>query len=333
MKRSAAIRRTVRSIRPVMAMALAAIFFARKWPAGKRRLQFIAAFRAGRKFYHSYAHIAKDIAYGDRPWQKLDVYWPPDPSPALGRGERLPVVLFVHGGSWNWGDKALYPLVGARFVTTGAVVVIINYSHYPDVTFPAFVEDAAAAIAWTVRHIDAYRGDPDTLFVAGHSSGGHILSLVALDDRYLAAHGLTRGVLRGFVCISAPTDLAAEMRYLEQRRSAGMASSLQAIMGGPDTLPQADPIRHVRSDAPPILLLHGQHDDVVPIAIARDFAAALKTAGAAVELREYDRTDHYSILLEGARAGRNRPIRLLDDATDFVRRVLAEKRSAEAGTG
>src|SRR3990172_7682369 len=82
--------RTVRSIRPVMAVALAAIFFARKWPAGKRRLQFIAAFRAGRKFYHSYPHIAKDIAYGDRPWQKLDVYWPPDPGPALGRGERLP---------------------------------------------------------------------------------------------------------------------------------------------------------------------------------------------------------------------------------------------------
>ena len=317
MKRSAIIRRTVRSARPV-ALTLAVLYFARKWPAGKRQLQFIRAFRAGRKFYATYPHIGKDLAYGDQPWQKLDVYWPAD---SAVRGERRPVVVFVHGGSWSWGDKTLYPLVGARFTARGCVVVIINYSHYPTVTFPAFVEDAAAAIAWTARNIGAYHGDPARLFAAGHSSGAHILTLVALDDRYLAAHGLGRDVLRGLLVISGPTDLSEEIRYLDALSSVASSSGLQNIMGGPDKLPLADPIRHARGDAPPMLLLHGERDQLVPISVARNFAAALSRAGAQVDLRAYPRTDHYSILLDGVREKRGRPIRLLVDAVNFMEKV------------
>ncbi|HLF28591.1 MAG TPA: alpha/beta hydrolase [Anaerolineae bacterium] len=321
MKRSSAIYRTARSVRPVMALAVAAVYLARKWPAGKRHLQFVRAFRAGRKFYQVYPHLAKDLAYGDRPWQKLDVYWPP-------HGERLPVLLFVHGGSWNWGDKSLYSLAGARFTGQGFVTVVINYSHFPEVTFPAFVEDAAAAIAWTVNHIDAYHGDPERLFAGGHSAGGHILSLVALDDRYLAAHGLARAVLRGVVLISAPTDLSALQRHLKANLATEAAAGLQAVMGGPDRLPAADPIRHARPDAPPLLLLHGDRDKLVPIEIARNFAATLKAAGASVMLYEYDRTDHFSIVLDGVHNRPDRPVRLLVDTVEFVQRIGAELSSA-----
>jgi acetyl esterase/lipase len=306
-------------------ITLSAVAFiaARKGSAWKLRFQFAAAFRAGRKFYQSHPHIAKDIAYGDRARQTLDVYWPPDVE-----GKQLPVLLFVHGGSWNWGDKTLYPLVGARFTARGFVVVVINYSLYPEASFPAFVEDAAAAIAWTARHIDAYHGDPGRLFIAGHSSGGHILSLVALDDRYLAAHGLTRHALRGLVAISAPTDLAALQRHLEAHPDVASVENLQAVMGGAGALPQADPIRRVDGRGPPILLLHGVDDTTVPIAIARNFASALKAAGARVELREYDRTDHFSILLDGVRDDARRPARLLVDAVEFVTRITAESIAA-----
>ncbi len=291
------------------------------------RFQFARAFRAGRKFYQTYPHIAKDIAYGDRPRQTLDVYWPPDPGGAPDGGNRLPVLLFVHGGSWSWGDKSLYSLAGARFTARGFVVVIINYALYPDTTFPTFVEDAAAAIAWTVRHIAAYRGDPERLFALGHSAGGHILSLVALDDRYLAAHGLSRAVLRGFVGIGAPTDLTTLTRHLETRPSVGSAAALRTVMGGDQRLPEADPIRHARGDAPPILLVHGRRDDVAPIAIARNFASALQAAGAWVELREYDRADHYSVLLDGVRENPRRPLRLIVDVVEFVRRIDSNSNS------
>jgi acetyl esterase/lipase len=320
MKRSALVRRTVRSARP-LALALAVLYFARKWPEGKRRLQFIQAFRAGRKFYHAYPHIAKDIAYGDQPWQTLDVYWPPDADAA-----RLPVILFAHGGSWSWGDKSMYPLVGARFTAQGCVVVIINYSHYPAVTFPAFVEDAAAAIAWTIQNVVDYHGDPNRLFIAGHSAGAHILSLVALDDRYLAARGLKRSVLRGLICISAPTDLREELRHLEKSQAAS-PNGLQAIMGGPDRLPLADPIRHARGDAPPTLIIHGEHDQLVPMAVARNFASALTAAGAHVDLMAYERADHYSILLDGVREKRHRPIRLLTDTIEFIQKVESGTRT------
>lgn len=291
----------------------------RKGLTWRLRFRFAAAFRTGRKFYQSYPHIAKDIAYGDRPRQRLDVYWPPD-----AEGQRLPVSIFVHGGSWNWGDKTLYPLVGARFTARGFVVVVINYSLYPEAAFPTFVEDAAAAIAWTARHIDAYHGDPNQLFVAGHSAGGHISSLVVLDDRYLAAHGLTRDALRGFIAISAPTDLTALRRHLEAYPGVASVEDLHAVMGGPDRLPQADPIRHAHGETPPILLLHGVDDQIVPIAIARNFASALRTAGARVDLREYDRTDHFSILLDGVRDDPDRPARLLVDAVEFMSRFAAE---------
>ena len=307
---------SISAVTSLIVLAAAAYVLARKGPAWKLRFRFAFAFRAGRKFYHAYPHIARDIAYGERPRRKLDVYWPPD-------GDHLPVLLFAYGGSWTWGDKILYPLVGARFTAQGFVVVVINYTLYPEATFPTFVEEAAAAIAWTVRHIDAYHGDPDRLFVAGHSAGGHILSLVALDDRYLAAHGMSRDVLRGFIAISAPTDLTALLRHLEANQPAGSASGLQAVMGGRDLLPQADPIRHARGDAPPILLLHGIRDEVVPIAIARGFASALKAAGAPLQLREYDRADHYSILLDGVRDDPGRPLRLIVDAVEFMKQIDA----------
>ncbi|HEY4690508.1 MAG TPA: alpha/beta hydrolase [Anaerolineae bacterium] len=300
-------------------VALIALGFVvtRKGPAWKLRWQFVRAFRAGRKFYATYPHIAKDIAYGDRPRQKLDVYWPPS-------GERLPVMLFVHGGSWSWGDKTLYPLVAAHYAPHGFVVVVINYSHYPHVTFPTFVEDAAAAIAWVVRHIDAYHGDPDRLVASGHSAGGHILSLIALDERYLAAHGLTRDVLRGLIAISAPTDLGLLVQHLQANLTAASAEVLIAIMGGSDRLPQADPIHLARRDAPPIQIVHGVEDTLVPIEVARRFAAALKAAGAPVELLEYERADHYSILLDGARPRSKRPTRLLLDSVEFMQRVTQQ---------
>ncbi len=322
---------SLRAFTTVITLAALGFVVTRKGPAWKLRWEMVRAFRLGRRYYASYPYLARDVAYGDRPRQALDIYWPPDPGGAFRRGEQLPVLLFVYGGSWSRGDKALYSLVGARFTALGFVVVVINYRLHPEVTFPAFVEDAAAAIAWTRRHIDAYHGDPDRIFVAGHSAGGHILSLVALDDRYLAAHGLPRSVVKGLIAVSAPTDLETMLRQLQARRGPKAARGLQAIMGGAEMLPQADPVRFAHSDAPPILLLHGVDDETVPIAVARNFASALEAAGAPVELREYDRADHASILLDGVREEPGRAASLLADGAAFMRRIAGEPRAALAG--
>lgn len=295
------------------------IIIARKWSDWKRRVLTTIAFRAGQRFVNRYPNIALDIAYGDQPWQKLDVYWPLE-------GERLPVIVFAHGGSWLGGDKNLYPLIGERYIAQGCVVVIINYGHYPDVTFPKFVEDAAAAVAWSISHIENYHGDPDAIFMAGHSAGAHICSLVMLDDRYLAAHGLTRNDLRGLIAISAPTDLSTLLQHLSERPSVGSHDTLMKIMGGAEQLPDADPIRHARPDTPPILLIHGDRDQVVPVSIARNFASALRAAGAPVNYIEYEGATHISMFLEGVMQKRDQPLRLMVDSIDFVQRVLNASR-------
>lgn len=287
----------------------------RRWSNVKQRMLLIYAWRRGLRFYNTYPNLVKDIRYADaRPRQTLDVYWP-------RHGDRLPVLFFVHGGSWSTGDKNIYPLLGKSFIAHDFVVVIINYSHFPSETFPAYVEDAAAALAWTVDHIADYHGDPDQIFIVGHSAGAHILSLVALDDRYLAAHRLTRNIIRGFICISSPTDLTLLLEHVASRPDMGTCEQVIALMGGPDRLHDADPVSHARPDAPPTLFIHGSDDTTAPIELARSFAAALTRAGAPVQFLEYPGATHISLLLDGVLPSRH-PLRLLIDTTTFMRRLV-----------
>ncbi len=125
--------------------------------------------------------IHKDIAYAgdDLPKHKLDVYIPKDK-------KNFPVMVFFHGGGWKSGDRSEYPLLGNRFAKAGIGVVIPSYRLMPQNPYPAQMEDAAAAFAWVYRNIAQYGGDASRIYVAGHSSGGHLASLLALDPKYLA---------------------------------------------------------------------------------------------------------------------------------------------------
>ena len=135
----------------------------------------------------------KDLAYGSEPWQKLDIYVPPHAAE-----KSLPVVVFFYGGSWKDGSKDMYPFVGEAFAKKGYITVIADYSKYPQVKFPTFVEDGAKAVAWTYRHIAEYQGDPKRLFIAGHSAGAHIGAMMTADKHYLHAEGLTPSIINAF---------------------------------------------------------------------------------------------------------------------------------------
>jgi acetyl esterase/lipase len=131
---------------------------------------------------------------GGGPRNKLDLYLPDRPI--------FPVVVFVHGGAWVSGDKAFYSHVGGFFAKHGIGAVVVNYRLSPQVRLPAPVQDVARAFAWTHRHIAAYGGDPDRLFLCGHSAGGHLVSLLATDDRYIRAEHLSLEHVRAVVSIS-----------------------------------------------------------------------------------------------------------------------------------
>src|SRR4051812_34463976 len=152
--------------------------------------------------------IIADIAYYSGPdadpnKHKLDLYLP--------KGHKdFPVLFFIHGGGWTTGDRKLYSAIGRVFAKNGIGTVVISYRLTPQVQHPAHIEDVARAFAWTHANMARYGGLPDHIFVSGHSAGGHLAALLATNERYLAAHKLTRQNIKGVLPLSGaytiPTD-------------------------------------------------------------------------------------------------------------------------------
>lgn len=247
--------------------------------------------------------VEQGIAYGKHPRQRLDVYATRKPGGA-------PVIVFFYGGGWTGGDRSSHAFVGRRLANAGYVAVIPDYRLYPAVHFPAFVEDAAAAVAWARAAALRQGGDPARLYAMGHSAGAHMAALLALDSRYLARHGLVSRDLAGVIGIAGPYAFRHEQfpRYAPIFGSAGDA---------------ARPAKLVFRAPPPLLLMHGEADTTVDIAHTRALAQAARGAGGRVVLHEYEGVGHAGVLLALSRRFRSRaPV--LADIEHFVGEGRAE---------
>ncbi|NDW06053.1 alpha/beta hydrolase [Jiella pacifica] len=222
--------------------------------------------------------LVSDLAYAPGERRVLDLYVP------KGVTARAPVVVFVHGGSWDSGSKDIYPFVGQSLASAGIIVAIPNYRLYPQTTFPGFVEDAAKAVAFVERlAADGREGIPKgrhRLFLMGHSAGAEIAALLATDGRYLANAGSSIRRLAGFVGLSGPYDFLplTEKRY-------------KRIF--PEAVRQASqPVNFVSGDEPPTLLIAGDADTTVDPKNTRSLAARLKAAGVPVKASLYPGIGH-----------------------------------------
>src|SRR4051812_42473411 len=142
-----------------------------------------------------------DLAYGDQPRQRLDVYRPHNAPPA-----GAPVVIFFYGGYWQYGEKNDYRFVADALTSRGFVAVLPDYRLYPAVRFPAFVEDGASTLRWTHDNIERFGGDPRRVYLIGHSAGAHIATLLTLDAHYLNDIGLAPDAIRATVGLAGPYD-------------------------------------------------------------------------------------------------------------------------------
>ncbi len=212
-------------------------------------------------------------AYGAADRQRLDVYAPP------GARDR-PIIVFWYGGSFENGRKSQYRFVGAALAEAGYVVVIPDYRLYPEVKFPGFVEDGAAALEWVVSHADGIGGDAGRIYLAGHSAGAHLAGMVAYDTSYLEKRGLKPGVVKGFIGLSGPYALDPD------------SDTLRTIFGAPYSHADWQPTQFVKPGAPPALLLHGDADTVVWVSHSRRMADALTAAGVPVTLKTYAGRGH-----------------------------------------
>jgi acetyl esterase/lipase len=249
------------------------------------------------------SRVASGVAYGQNSRQKLDVYAPPGLKDA-------PVVVFFYGGSWNSGERVDYGFLGTALAAQGFVAVLPDYRLVPDVRFPAFVEDGAAATAWVQREIGQFGGSGQRIVVSGHSAGAYIASMLALEPSYLGQAG-AKERLRGFAGLAGPYDFLP-LQYKVMIRAFG---------NWPRPI-ETQPIAAVRPGAPPALLLQGSDDTTVPPRHATALAERLKAAGNDVELVLYEGVDHIDIMLALSLMLRGQA-NTLADLTRFVQRVTA----------
>ncbi|MDX2073404.1 MAG: alpha/beta hydrolase [Alphaproteobacteria bacterium] len=244
--------------------------------------------------------IHKDIAYGDLPRQTLDVYTPKKLETTA------PVVIFFHGGAWKMGNKDLYLFVAEALTSRGYVVVIPNYRLYPDAYFPAFMDDAAQAFAWTRKNIAQHKGQPENIFLSGHSAGAHMAVLMTVDERYLKKAGMVRSMIRGTIGIAGPYDF--------------LPMTDPDVIGVFSKRPEKEsqPINYVGKDMPPMLLVHGDTDDEVLLKNTVNMTDALRVKGNEVEMNVYPKIGHIVIILSIAKGFREKTP-LLDQIDAFIR--------------
>ena len=254
--------------------------------------------------------VVRDRAFGDHPRQRLDVYAPP-------RGETLkPVLVFLYGGAWNDGDKSIYGFAGASLASRGFVTIIPDYQLYPEVRFPTFLQDNAAAVRWARDHAAEFGGDPNRIVLMGHSAGAYNASMLALDPRWLREAGVPDGAVKAWAGLAGVYDFLP----LDDE------ATIRTFKDAPD-LAATQPVNFVDRTDPPAFLATGAEDERVEVRHTRTLTQRLRGVGVTAEQRIYPKLGHVGLALALAPPFRGRaPV--LQQATDFLRTQSARAGSA-----
>lgn len=243
--------------------------------------------------------IEKDVPYGDKDFQDLDIYIP------FGlEGEKAPVVIFIHGGRWTFGNKDQYGFIGNSFAQKGYIAVLINHRKYPEIKFPDFVEDAAMATAWVYNNISKYNGDINNIFISGHSSGAHLGALLVADQSYLEPYNLSPMIIKGFAGMSGPYDFEPE------------EPDLKDLFGPPKNYPQMQVPTFIDGDEAPMLLLWGEDDKTVIYRNIDRLKNKINEQSGNVSVITYKDMDHIGIIKDFAWVNMKEKI-VLNDIVDF----------------
>lgn len=250
-------------------------------------------------------------AYGPDPKQALDLYLP---APDSTGASRPPIAIFVHGGVWAMGDRTQGANVGRALSQAGAVTAVLSYRLAPAHPHPAQIEDVAKAVAYLVHQRDA-RADSNRVFLIGHSAGGQLVSLLALDPSWLTAEGIDPKVIAGVAALSGIFDL--DSPFGDPGQDTGK-DYVERVFGPPGpTWRAASPIAHLAGadTTRPFLLVMAERDYAGIRTQTETMRAALTAAHVPVELADVPGRDHYELVNAIGSEG--------DSLTVLLRRFIA----------
>jgi len=254
--------------------------------------------------------LTKDIVFDTTTNLKLDIYTPEG-------AKNAPAVVFFYGGRWQDGSKDQYVFVGQALAASGFVAVLADYRLYPDVKFPAFLQDTAQTLRWTHENIADYGGAPDKIVVMGHSAGAYNAAMLALDPQLMQSVGGSRDWIKGMVGLAGPYD------FLPLKDA-----DLRDIFAAANPLEISQPIAVVDGNNPPLFLLHGQDDQLVKVKNTVNLSAKVRQAGGSVETLIYPEMSHAWIVATLAAPLRSQSD-VLQRVSEFIRRVT-EPATAQA---
>ena len=219
----------------------------------------------------SRTRTVKDLAYydgqnADPEKHKLDLVFPASTEP-------FPVVMWIHGGGWSIGDRSDATALALRFAERGVGVAAISHrlssaawlnpeASQSGVVHPAHVQDCAQAFAWLRQHIQKYGGDPNRLFIGGHSSGAHLATLLATNPRYLAEHNVSPNMIKGVIAVEGAYDIERYRKVLIELESPELAEAhIQAVFGPKEeNWRDASPTTYLSGNTVPILVVTGEEE-------------------------------------------------------------------------
>ncbi|MBS1991449.1 MAG: alpha/beta hydrolase [Cyanobacteria bacterium SZAS LIN-3] len=226
-------------------------------------------------------NLKSDLAYGKDPLQKIDVYMPKDP-----QAGPMPILIFFHGGGWRRGDKAMgdHGAKGNNYTAKNIIFVSGNYRLAPAVVHPKQVEDVAAAVAYVKEHAAEFGGDPDRIYVMGHSAGAHLVDLLGTNERFLAEKGLSFKDIKGVISLDTASLNLSERKEDNSREIGLVGPMIDTAFGtDPKVLADASPTLqiHPGKKYPPFLMFCGENRQSC-VAQHEKFEKAMKAAGGTV---------------------------------------------------
>jgi acetyl esterase/lipase len=259
------------------------------------------------------ASVELDVPYGPGgDQQNLDLYMP--------EPKGFTTVVFTYGGGWHRGSRKSVTALGKKLQRLGYGCALVSHRLAPGAKFPAQAEDVAAAFAWVKKNIRGRGGDPQRVFLMGHSSGAHLSLLVACDRKYLGVHELSSADIAGVVGLSTPVDL--EPRNDKKGFGDALLAGRGADVFARDAavMRAASPIQHVSPRLPPTLLVVGERDFPMLEADAKRFASRAKDVGATVNTFFAEGLDHMGVVRS-----------LLEQRSVVLAQVLSFMKDPKAG--